>query len=75
MPKGTKTQVNYDAEIAILDDIIASHRKELSQLTIQRQLLLSKKQHADMDIVLEHIISKGLSADDVLKLINDAVND
>ena len=75
MPKGVKNQVDYEAEIALIDEIIGSHRKEISQLAVQRQLLLSKKQHADMDIVLEHIIKKGLTADEVLELINKAVND
>ena len=75
MPKGVRNKVDYDAEIALIDEIIGSHRKEISQLAFQRQLLLSKKQHADMDIVLEYIIKNGLTADEVLEMINKAVND
>ena len=59
----------------MIDEIIGSHRKEISRLSLQREVLLSKKQHADMDIVLEHIIKRGLSADEVLEMISQVAKE
>ncbi|MCL2125686.1 MAG: hypothetical protein FWH33_06835 [Oscillospiraceae bacterium] len=73
MPKAANPKIDYDAEIALIDEIILSHRKDINKLSLQRQLLLSKKQHTDMDVVLEHIINKGLTATEVLELINDSL--
>ena len=72
MPRGVKKQVNYEAEIALIDDIINSHKKEIGQLTLQRQVLMSKMQHMDMDTVLEYIIKKGLSANEVLEILSES---
>jgi len=72
MPRCDNTAVDYDKDLAQIDAIINEYKKELKQLTAQRYRLLSKKQHVDMDIVLEHIIEKGLTANEVLELIDSA---
>ena len=74
MPRGVKPKVDYDAEIAQIDEMINIYRMNLRQLSVQRQSLLSKKQHADMDVVLEHIIQSGLTADEVLELVNSTIS-
>ena len=72
MPQDMEASVNYDEELAQIDEIISNYRLELKQLIAQRQVLLTKKQHVDMDIVLEHIIELGLSSNEVLELISKA---
>jgi len=72
MPQNLKKPVDYDEELAQIEAIISNYKRELKQLTAQRYELLLKKQHVDMDIVLEHIIEKGLTANEVLELIDNA---
>ena len=62
-------QIDYDLEIEQIDAIICSYKEELRQLNDQRQRLLAKKKHVDMDAVLEYIVEKGLTAKDVIELI------
>ena len=73
MPRGVKAKVDYDAEIAQIEEMINTCRLNLRRLSAQRQSLLAKKQHADMDVVLEYIIECGMTANEVLELINNAV--
>jgi len=72
MSQDFETPTDYDEAIAQIDAIIFNYKNELKQLMVQRSKLLSKKQHMDMDIVLEHIIELGLTANEVLELIGKA---
>ena len=72
MPRDVKADADYDKELAQLDVLISSNKKELLQLTAKRRELLSKKQHMDMDVVLEHIIELGFTANEVLGLLDSA---
>jgi len=78
MPNGAKLQndpldiTKKDCEVKIgqIDATIAFHEKEIKKLTAQRNKLLEKIQYLDIDLVLEYIVSMGLSSNDVLGIIN-----
>ena len=69
----TEEILDYCDEISQLNGIINSYKTELAQLEEHRRDLLRKKQYADMDAVLEQIIELGLTANEVMEIISDAV--
>ena len=73
MMEDIKIKQDCDKEISQIEEMIKTYKKELTQLIAQRQMLLSKKKHMDMDLVLEYIIEQGLSANEVLELISGSL--
>jgi len=73
MMEDIKIKQDCDKEISQIEETIKTYKKELTQLIAQRQMLLSKKKHMDMDLVLEYIIEQGLSANEVLELISGSL--
>lgn len=63
---------DLDKEIEEIDKAIITYNEIIEGLKWQRYELLSNKHDLDMNDVLECIIEKGLSANEVLKLINGA---
>ena len=62
--------VDLDKKIVEIDKAIVTYNEIIEGLKWQRYELLSKKHDLDMNEVLECIVEKGLSANEVLKLIN-----
>ena len=61
---------DLDNKIEEIDKAIVTYNEIIEGLKWQRYELLSKKHDLDMNDVLECIIEKGLSANEVLKMIN-----
>ena len=61
--------LNYDEQINLLQDTIASYEVLLEQLKSEYCDLLVKKQSLDMDTVLECIVANHLSANEVMELV------
>ena len=72
MPADTQKQ-NCDIELSKIEETIKTHRKELAQLIAQRQMLLAKKKHMDMDLVLEYIVQQGLTANEVIEMLSNSM--
>ena len=78
MANGAKLQhdpldiTKKDCEVTIgqIDATIEFHEKEIKKLTAQRNKLLEKIKYLDIDLVLEYIVSMGLSSNEVLEIIN-----
>ena len=67
-----KTMEHYDAELKSIDNKIKAHKAQIDALNAQRRKILVKVKDLDMDVVLECIVEKGLSSNEVLQLINSA---
>ena len=64
----------YGAELDELDSKIQALRIEIDNLMAQRHRLLGKIRDIDMDLVLQIIVEKGLSSNEVLEIINNAID-
>ena len=82
MAQAKKQMTDYNAEVLLehysdeLTDIdckLREHKRQIALLTSQRHKILAKIQDVDMDIVLQCITEKGLSSNEVLEIINQAV--
>ena len=65
----------FDAELAEIEEKIRGYKWQIALLTEERHRLLAKRQDVDMDIVLKCIVEKGLSSNEVLNIINEAVKE
>ena len=70
MPRGVKKTVDYTEAIAEIDKKIAANKAALKDLTKQRNQLMSKKKNADMDAALKIIGDKGISASELLEMLD-----
>ena len=61
-----------DAELENIDIRIMAHKEQIRKLKTKKIRLLEKRKNVDMDVVLQCIEDKGLTANDVLKLISNA---
>jgi len=61
-----------DCEIKMeqISATIAYHEKEIKKLAAQRNKLMETLKYLDIDLVLEYIVSVGLTSNDVLAIIN-----
>ena len=64
--------IDLDKKIEEIEKAIVTYNEIIEGLKWQRYELLSNKHDLDMNDVLECIIEKGLSANEVLKMINGA---
>ena len=62
---------SINAELIEINRAITAHKYQIENLKAQRHKLYEKLQDLDMDIVLQIITEKGLSSNDILKLINN----
>jgi len=69
------TKKDCEETIGQIDATIEFHKNEIKKLTAQRNKLLVKIKYLDIDQVLEYIISVGLSANEVLAMINKALDE
>ena len=70
MPRGVKKTVDYAEALAEIDKKIAANKAAMKDLTKQRNQLLSKKKSADMDAALKIIGEKGISATELLEMLD-----
>ena len=69
--KADKKLAEYDADLAEVNERIRGYKNQIAQLTEEKHRILAKIRDLDMDIVLQCIIDRGLSSQEVLTLINN----
>lgn len=69
MPKGVKGSVDYDAQIAKIDEKIEKYTDLIKGYRTQRDELTEKKQSVRMKVLYEYMSENGLSPDEVLEKI------
>jgi len=74
MPKGKKAAVDYEIELAAIEDEIESLNVRVEGLNVQRNKLMIKRRQVDVAAALEYIEESGLPMDDVLELISREVS-
>ena len=66
-----KKLAEYDADLAEVNEKIKGYKNQIATLTEERHRILARIKDIDMDIVLQCIIDRGLSSQEVLTLINN----
>ena len=74
MTKGNTILADIDVELSYIENKIKALKAQIDDLNGKKLMLLSKMRNVDMDVVLGCIVEKGLTANDVLNLINNAGN-
>jgi len=64
---------DYNEELAVIDEKIKTYKMKLLGLKEERHKLLAKIRDVDMDLVLQCIEETGLSSNEVLEIINNAL--
>jgi len=64
------TKKDCELKMEEIATTIAFHEREIKKLTAQRNMLMEKLKYLDIDLVLEYIVSIGLTSNEVLEIIN-----
>lgn len=70
MPRGVKGTVDYTAQLRTVDQRIDKCKRQLTELTRQKQELLAKKEETDMHELYKFMQSSGLSASEALERLS-----
>ena len=62
----------YEIELSNIEEKIRAHRMQIEKLTGEKYKLLTKIQALDMDVVLQCIVEKGLTSNEVMEMINSS---
>ena len=63
--------IDYNKKIADIDKKLAANKDAAKKLIEERDRLLSEKKSAEMQVVLSCIEEKGMSVDELLKIVKD----
>ena len=70
MTKYIELMIGCNKEITEINNVIGIYEKELASLKAHRRGLLSKMRDLDMGLVLECIEESGLTAEEVIKMVD-----
>jgi tRNA C32,U32 (ribose-2'-O)-methylase TrmJ len=66
MPRGVRSQINFDEQIQIIDHKLERYAKYVSDLKERRQALLARKQQQTMNDLQTYMERNNLEPDDVI---------
>ena len=72
MPRGVKKTVDYDAEIAKIDEMIVKQSEVLSKLKAEKKALREEKKATEVKALQEFIAKEGKTVAEILEIVKNA---
>ena len=71
MPRGVKKDINYDVELAAIDEKIAKAKTKLDDLNVARAALVTKANEAALSEIRAFIDQSGKDPKEVAKFLQE----
>ena len=74
MPRGVKKTINFDVELARVEEQINKHADSLAKLKAEKKALQEKKDFADLKALQDLISKEGKSVADIVEIVKNTGN-
>ncbi len=70
MPRGVKREINYETELAQIEQKINKHKMQISSLEARRQEITDLQQKAEAEKLMRFLAKNALSVNDAIEKLS-----